>query len=119
MSSKKRKKGKKKSVEKGQVKKDPPRITAAQMNSDHVALSDTCCEDEFVNNNDSGAWIEVIRKQRHKTPDPRPAAPRPPQKCERAQQPNSSSPHLFNQTPPPPKKRRDKKEQVNEYIYLV
>ena len=56
----------KKPVESGPVKEAPPCTRPTQVNSDNIALSDSCSEDEFVNESDNGTWTDVTRKRRHK-----------------------------------------------------
>ena len=63
---KKKKRKRKKPTGSGQVMKDPPCTRPIQMNSDNIALSDSCSEDEFVNESDNRTWTDVTRKRRHK-----------------------------------------------------
>ena len=45
--------------------KDPPCTRPIQVNSDNIALLDSCSEDEFVNESDNRTWTNVTRKRRH------------------------------------------------------
>ena len=63
---KKKKRKRKKPARSGQVMNDSPSSRPIQVNSDNIALSDSCSEDEFVNESDDRTWTDVTRKRRHK-----------------------------------------------------